>query len=613
MRRLPASVARLVSASNAPHPGRERVAPGCGVAGPGLELQAATTARGSKLRSGCREWRFTGGPPPWIIRRDGFKGKGLAAMNSRHAGGRSLQAILRPAEVLFIVPPFALLDRPALGVHLLQAVARRAGVEAQVLYTNLWFAACFDEGTHSTVTKLQHGLFLGERLFARAAFGGPALGRDGGEGLHARLSAVREGRAKAGAGFTLGVGELRALEAEIPGWLDSFAPHLAAVGYPIVGCTSSFEQNGGSIAILSRLKELAPQIVTLMGGANCEGEMAEGIRSLSDRVDYVFSGESEQTFREFLEGRQRRELPAERILYGRPCTAMDQLPTPDYADYYMQLRAFLPDRAARADARGYLAYETSRGCWWGAKSHCTFCGLNGQGMASREKSPDRVLAELKVLLGDSPSRQVVMTDNIMPHAYFRTLLPRLPDELPGVEIMYEQKANLSLEQVRALARAGVREIQPGIEALSSGLLALMAKGTTAAQNIALLRYARATRLRLTGISCAASRTISCRSTWRHWRWCRCCTTSSRRARCSRRSSTASRPITVIRSATESRRCVPCPTTGRCSRRRPRLKRWRITSRGHFPASRSSTGRRCGCWPIGSSSGGSATFLRWRPN
>jgi ribosomal peptide maturation radical SAM protein 1 len=111
-------------------------------------------------------------------------------------------------------------------------------------------------------------------------------------------------------------------------------------------------------------------------------------------------------------------------------------------------------------------------------------------MAFRAKSPGRVLTELKHLLPPHPSTKVTMVDNIMPHSYFRDLLPRLGRELPGLHLFYEQKANLSLAQVIALREAGVAVIQPGIEALSSALLKRMDKGVSASQNIALLRYAQ---------------------------------------------------------------------------------------------------------------------------
>jgi hypothetical protein len=89
-----------------------------------------------------------------------------------------------------------------------------------------------------------------------------------------------------------------------------------------------------------------------------------------------------------------------------------------------------------------------------------------------------------------------MVDSIMPYHYFRTLLPRLPLEVPNLNLFFAEKANLSLEQVVLLKRAGINFMQPGIESLSSSLLGRMNKGVTAAQNIALLRYARSASLGL---------------------------------------------------------------------------------------------------------------------
>jgi ribosomal peptide maturation radical SAM protein 1 len=400
------------------------------------------------------------------------------------------RALLRPAEVLLVVPPFAWLDRPALGVHLLQALARRAGVETQVLYASALFAAWFGEASAVALSRTQYSLFLGERMFARAAFGTPPLGHDGGASIDPTFAAAREDHARAGVPFVLSRANLLTIEAGIADWLDSFVPAIAGGGYRVVGCTSSFEQTAASLAILAGVKRRAPATLTALGGANCEGEMARGLAELCD-VDAIFSGESERSFVRFLETVRAGGRPA-RIHDGEPCTDLDALPPPDYADYYAQLGALLP--ASLPHAR--LTYETSRGCWWGEKSHCTFCGLNGQGMASRHKSPDHALAELGGLLAHHPNRDVVMTDNIMPHGYWKTFVSRLAGELPGVRMVYEIKANLTLGQVAALARAGIREIQPGIEALSTGLLQLMAKGTTCAQNLALLRYAAAAGLQV---------------------------------------------------------------------------------------------------------------------
>lgn len=425
----------------------------------------------------------------------------------------ALATVLRPADVVLVVPPFAWIDRPSLGLHLLQATARRLGFEVQVLYANLLFCSYFGESTHNTLCRIGHGLFLAERMFARAAYDTPPLGRDGGEGMRPRLADLTEKYARANLAVSLGVPQFLALEAQMADFIEALAQALA--GYACVGCTSSFEQNAAAIALLRRIKALSPKTTTLLGGANCEGEMAEGILSLSDAVDHVFSGESEASFAAFLQTKGQ-ERP--RIYLGKPVQALDELPTPDYSDYYAQLAAFLPGSLLQRNGLVCLTYETSRGCWWGEKSHCTFCGLNGEGMGFRAKSAERVLAELHQLLPAHPIadpsgvqvaaggtlqgersrrvRLVSMTDNIMPHSYFQTLLPRLTREFADVTIMYEEKANLSLQQCQALVQAGIREIQPGIEALSTDLLRLMRKGCTASQNLALLRYARVTGLYL---------------------------------------------------------------------------------------------------------------------
>lgn len=397
-----------------------------------------------------------------------------------------VSSVLRPATILLVVPPFAALERPVLGVHLLQAIARERGVAVQILYANLLFAAFFDEKTHISLARGHYSLFLGERLFCRAAFDLPPLGYDGGAPIDPAFAAAREEFARKGLPFTMSQRSMLAIEARISTWLATFVPALAA--YRVVGCTTSFEQTGASIAILRGVKHLSPTTLTVLGGANCEGEMGAGLAALTDAVDAVFGGESEHTFAELVELVRHDQPLTRRVWDGEPCRDLDALPTPDYADYYAQVRAFLPNSEVLAHAR--LSYETSRGCWWGAKSHCTFCGLNGQGMAPRVKSADRALSEIRTLLEAHPSREIAMTDNIMPHDYFRTFVPRLPEELPDVKLMYEVKANLTFRQVRALARGGVREIQPGIESLSTELLALMAKGTTCAQNVALLRFAR---------------------------------------------------------------------------------------------------------------------------
>lgn len=109
-------------------------------------------------------------------------------------------------------------------------------------------------------------------------------------------------------------------------------------------------------------------------------------------------------------------------------------------------------------------------------------------MTFRSKSPARVLEELATLT--PPDAQVLMADNIMDASYLRTLLPELARRRSHTAIFYEVKSNLTREHVELLARAGIREIQPGIESLSDDVLAIMKKGVKGLQNVQLLKWCK---------------------------------------------------------------------------------------------------------------------------
>lgn len=402
--------------------------------------------------------------------------------------GWDLESRLPEADALLIVPPFAGLDRPSLGAHVLQACAKAMGVRVRILYANLLLAAEMGEVDYSSICYAPMNGFLGERFFARAAYGVRVP-----EDFEREWEEFWESPSQE-TNVRVELSKYLCLEAKADDWADRLVEAIPWRSFKVVGCTTTFEQTAASVVLLRRIKAKYPEIVTIIGGANCEGELAEGIASLSESIDHIFSGESEVTFPEFMGRLMKGDRPPEHIFQGVPCRELDSIPTPDFSEFYEQYDAFLPDSRISEEDNIWLPYESSRGCWWGQKHHCTFCGINGQGMIFREKSPDRVIEELSHLIASHPTRKVCMVDNIMPYTYWRTLIPRLGTEIPGLHLFYEQKANLTLEQLVALRNAGVAIIQPGIEALSTPLLKRMEKGVSAHQNIDLLRYGRAVGL-----------------------------------------------------------------------------------------------------------------------
>src|SRR6185369_2232078 len=126
----------------------------------------------------------------------------------------------------------------------------------------------------------------------------------------------------------------------------------------IVGFTSVFQQQTASLALAKRIKAIRPETFVLFGGANVEGVMgAEFVRQF-DFIDAAVSGEGDlivsELARRILDGQQIDDLPGVRTranIEGRPITnaptvfRMDDLPYPDYDDYFEQFRR---SRFARA-------------------------------------------------------------------------------------------------------------------------------------------------------------------------------------------------------------------------------------------------------------------------
>lgn len=88
---------------------------------------------------------------------------------------RAFELLGPESDAVIIVPPFADIYRPSLGVHLLQATAERAGLRVRVLYANLLFDILSGEAVHNAISESNFSWLWGERIFARAAFGLPPL------------------------------------------------------------------------------------------------------------------------------------------------------------------------------------------------------------------------------------------------------------------------------------------------------------------------------------------------------------------------------------------------------------------------------------------------------
>lgn len=409
------------------------------------------------------------------------------------------------ADVLLIVPPVGAVGVPSLPVHLLQAGCKGLGISADVLYCNLDYARLVGFDFYDRLAKLNGVVFVGERLFCRGAFGGPVMGKDFDRSLDDPLwmpdHLWQNRNAAAARKMSVQFSSIRrwmasvdweGVEARTMEWLERQAREIAGRGYGVVGCSNTLGGLTPGLALLRSVKTIAPETVTVLGGAQCEGEMGEGILSLDAGVDYVFSGESDETFPGFVKDILDGVKPGARVIDSPQVMDLDTLPLPDFREYFEQSGGVeAMGLAVSPGERVPVAYETSRGCRWGK---CAFCGMNGKRHTYRARSADVVIRDLKRLTGLYPGHPVLMMDNIMPRAYLESLFPRIEKEVPGVRILFQVDAHLSLEQLIVLKRAGVYQVQPGIESFSASLLKRIRKNGTVEKNIRMLRHARSVGL-----------------------------------------------------------------------------------------------------------------------
>jgi ribosomal peptide maturation radical SAM protein 1 len=402
------------------------------------------------------------------------------------------------SRVLLITMPFSDPCTPALGISLLRAELKQAGIPCDIRYLKLEFAARIGMKLYRRVSDAFPSLMIGEWIFAQHMFGSqiPAS--------QAYVDQILDKYCTAHSRSSQGdiAKEIFSIQSQVEPFLNASMESIPWEIYSLIGFTSSFAQHLASLALAQLIKQAYPEKVIVFGGSNCEDVMGVELHRQFSFVDYVCSGKSDRLFPELVKrleaGQSVSDLQGliyrkngETVVNGRyaaPILDLDELPYPDFDDYFTQLEEcgvdIKPDEL-------HIPIETSRGCWWGSKSQCMFCGLNTNALAFRSKSSQRVLQEFAYLAQRYPDINTInVADNILDMGYFQDVIPGLIEMGLNKTIIYEVKSNLNKEQIMKLSQAGIRSVQPGIENLDSEILRLMHKGCTAVQNIQLMKWAR---------------------------------------------------------------------------------------------------------------------------
>lgn len=281
-------------------------------------------------------------------------------------------------------------------------------------------------------------------------------------------------------------------------FLDDCIAEVDWQSYDAICFSLTASQTAASMAMAKRIKAKFPDLPIVFGGSSCAGEMGQAILELCPEVDFAVHGEAEVILPKLVEAlngeRDAGEVPGiswrrdgmivtnERAKLHALSRERNSL---DFDSYFNRVA----DNKLLTAHGVWIPFESSRGCWYGEKAQCTFCGLN-EIIQYRERGDNGLMAELEHYQDKYDVKNFFAVDLIMPRSFFNKFLPDVEKAGKGWTIFYEIKSNMRRAEIEQLASAGVRWIQPGIESLSDNILTIMRKGVTAAHNIQTLRLAK---------------------------------------------------------------------------------------------------------------------------
>jgi ribosomal peptide maturation radical SAM protein 1 len=403
----------------------------------------------------------------------------------------------RRLSALLISMPWAPFDEPSLGLGILCSKLESAGIHCQVQHFNLRLLRHLKPSSYVGIAS-EYG--LNDFLFTRG-LDGSTLTPVQEQILEqwAQLSAERDkGEYKPPSNPTeFKDYALKIRNEVVPEFLDECLASVLESDATMIGFTCMYDQTIPSLALARMIKDRASERMVVFGGYAMEGPVGRKLIECFPCVDVVAYGEGENKIQTLVEASVDRTLLRRipRIEYrnadGSRCgneldpgwIDLNESPLPNYRDYFLDV-----DRLASADqviiTPDTLPVESSRGCWWGRRSHCSFCGIDDKDLEYRAKTAEGVVAMLDTMSARYGITRFRFSDYILPRQYFRSVFPLLAQSSPPkYELHWEIKSNNRLVDIELMARAGVKDIQPGIESLSSTALRKMGKGVTAIQNL----------------------------------------------------------------------------------------------------------------------------------
>jgi len=395
-----------------------------------------------------------------------------------------------PSKVALVNMPFGFHVYPSIQLGTLSTLLKTHGHQVKSFYLNLNFAHQIDLEIYNKLCEER--FLIGEWLFSHMLFGESKGNKEYADHFKSHLQNISQ-KIDRPESF------LHDIKTQmVPEFLHWAVETINWGEYGVVGFTSTFNQNIASVTLAKLIKEKYPAIKIMFGGSNFDSEMGLEYFRVFEWIDYVVSGEAEHVLPGLIEAMESGGPIPKGVIHRvdgdlrfeenlENFTDFKKYGPPDYDDYIEQIREIDPQSPLLDNP--IILYETARGCWWGEKHHCTFCGLNASTMEFRARSLEQVHADLADLSKRYNSYRFRIVDNILEMKYIDGVFGEFARNNYDLQFFIEVKSNLTKAQIRNLAHGGVNVIQPGIESFSANQLQEMDKGVRPLQNIFCLKWA----------------------------------------------------------------------------------------------------------------------------
>jgi ribosomal peptide maturation radical SAM protein 1 len=276
--------------------------------------------------------------------------------------------------------------------------------------------------------------------------------------------------------------------------------------YVLAGFSICLCQLTASLYFIREVKKRFPNLLIVVGGSMFTGDATRNLFKTFPEINVVVNGEGELPLSRLVSDLRKSRSFGEMAhvkgivtpestenkasAFFNQMTDLSDLSPPDYDDYFDLLQSFSPEKTFFPT----LPMEMSRGCWWhrpledGKSTGCAFCNLNLQWEGYRAKKTMQTVSEIDHLTTKYKTLSVAFMDNLLPLKTSKDIFTRIGKLKKDLLLFGEIRATTPRHILADMRIAGMKEVQIGIEALSTRLLRKLNKGTTAIQNIEIMKH-----------------------------------------------------------------------------------------------------------------------------